>query len=56
MEEQKPNQKDQIRLRREDFGSYFPPSYTDEQIKKDLLAGLALLQRQRQRERDRDAR
>ena len=54
MEEQKPNQKDQIRLRREDFGSYFPPSYTDEQIKKDLLAGLALLQRQRQRERERD--
>ena len=56
MKEQKPNQKDQIRLRWEDFGSYFPPGYTDEQIKKDLLAGLALLHRQRQRERDRDAR
>ena len=56
LEEQKPNQKDQIRLRREDFGSYFPPSYTDEEIKKDILAGLALLHRQRQRERDRDAR
>ena len=54
LEEQKPNQKEQIRLRREDFGSYFPPSYTDEEIKKDILAGLALLHRQRQRERDRD--
>ena len=54
LEEQKPNQKDQIRLRREDFRRYFPSGYTDEDIKKDILAGLALLQRQR--ERDRDAR
>ena len=54
--EPKPNQREQIRLRREDFGSYFPPNYTDEEIKKDILAGLALLHRQRQRERDRDAR
>lgn len=56
LEEQKPNQRDQIRLRREDFGSYFPPNYSNEEIKKDILAGLALLHRQRQRERDRDAR
>ena len=54
LEEQKPNQKDQIRLRREDFRRYFPSGYTDEDIRKDILAGLALLQRQR--ERDRDAR
>ncbi|MBQ6160967.1 MAG: ParB/RepB/Spo0J family partition protein [Oscillospiraceae bacterium] len=54
LEEQKPNQKDQIRLRREDFRRYFPSGYTDEEIKKDILAGLALLHRQR--ERDRDAR
>ena len=54
LEEQKPNQKDQIRLRREDFRRYFPSGYTDEDIKKDILAGLALLHRQR--ERDRDAR
>ena len=54
LEEQKPNQKDQIRLRREDFRRYFPAGYTDEDIKKDILAGLALLHRQR--ERDRDAR
>ena len=54
LEEQKPNQKDQIRLRREDFGNYFPSGYTDEDIRKDILAGLALLHRQR--ERDRDAR
>ena len=52
--EPKPNQQEQIRLRREDFGSYFPPNYTDEEIKKDILAGLALLHRQRQRERDRE--
>ena len=54
LEEPKPNQKDQIRLRREDFRRYFPSGYTDEDIKKDILAGLALLHRQR--ERDRDAR
>ena len=54
LEEQKPNQKDQIRLRREDFRRYFPSGYTDEDIKKDILAGLALLHRQR--ERDWDAR
>jgi ParB family chromosome partitioning protein len=54
LEEQKPNQKDQIRLRREDFRRYFPSGYTDADIKKDILAGLALLHRQR--ERDRDAR
>lgn len=54
LEEQKPNQKDQIRLRREDFRRYFPSGYTDEEIRKDILAGLALLHRQR--ERDRDAR
>ena len=52
LEEQKPNQKDQIRLRREDFGSYFPSSYTDVQIKQDLLKGLELLKRQRDRDRD----
>ena len=56
LEEQKPNQRDQIRLRREDFGGYFPPNYSNEEIKKDILAGLALLHRQRQRDRDRDAR
>lgn len=52
MSEEKPNQQEQIKLRREDFRSYFPPSYTDEQIKKDIVKGLELLKRQRERNRD----
>lgn len=56
MAEQKPNQRDQIRFRRDELERYFPVSYTDAQIKQDILAGLALLQRQRQRERERDER
>ena len=56
MVEQKPNQRDQIRFRRDELERFFPVSYTDAQIKQDILAGLALLQRQRQRERNRDER
>ncbi|MBR1781594.1 MAG: chromosome partitioning protein ParB, partial [Oscillospiraceae bacterium] len=52
MQEEKPNQQEQIRLRREDFRSFFPPRYTDEQIKRDILKGLELLKRQRARSRD----
>ena len=52
MSEEKPNQQEQIRLKREDFRNYFPPSYTDEQIKKDIVKGLELLKRQRERNRD----
>lgn len=52
MSEQKPNQREQIKLRREDFIKFFPASYTDEQIKADLIKGLELLHRQRQRNRD----
>ena len=52
MSEEKPNQQEQIKLRRDDLRKYFPPNYTDEQIKKDILKGLELLKRQRDRNRD----
>ena len=52
MSEEKPNQAEQIRFKRDDFKEYFPPRYTDEQIKRDILKGLELLKRQRDRNRD----
>ena len=52
MQQEKPNQQEQIKLRREDFRSFFPPHYTSEQIKLDILKGLELLKRQRERSRD----
>ncbi len=52
MSEEKPNQAEQLRFRREDFKEFFPPQYTDEQIKRDILKGLELLKRQRERNRD----
>ncbi len=56
MAEEKPNQREQIRLRREDFSRFFPAEYSDRQIRDDIIAGLDLLRRQRIRERNRDAR
>ena len=56
MSEEKPNQKEHIRLRREEFSKYFPSGYSPKQIKADIIAGLDLLKRQRERSRDRDAR
>ena len=52
MEEEKPNQKEQIRLRREDFRKYFPPGYPEAKIRQDIEKALELLMRQRQRSRD----
>ena len=52
LSEPKPNQREQIRLRRDDFRSYFPADYTDKQIKEDIIAGLNLLKKQRYRDRD----
>ena len=52
MAEEKPNQQEHLRFRREDFNGYFPKTYTEQQIKKDILKGLELLQRHRQRNRD----
>ena len=56
MAEQKPNQKEQIRLRRDEFSRFFPAHYSDRQIRDDIIAGLDLLKRQRERSRDRDTR
>ena len=50
--EQKPNQQEQIKFRREEFQQYFPPKYSNEQMRKDILKGLELLKRQRERNRD----
>ena len=50
MSEEKPNQREQIKLRRDDLSKYFPSSYTEEQIKRDILRGLDLLKRQRNRD------
>ena len=52
MSEEKPNQQEQIKLKRDDLRKFFPPNYTDEQIKKDIVKGLELLKRQRERNRD----
>ena len=52
MTEQKPNQQEQIKFRRDEFQQYFPPQYSNEQIRKDILKGLELLKRQRERNRD----
>ena len=50
--EQKPNQQEQIKFKREEFQQYFPPKYSNEQMRKDILKGLELLKRQRERNRD----
>ena len=52
LSEPKPNQREQIRLRRDDFREFFPDHYTDEDIKKDIAAGLELLYRKRIRDRE----
>ena len=50
--QEKPNQQEQIKLKWEDFRSFFPPRYTNEEIRRDILKGLELLKRQRERSRD----
>ncbi len=52
LSEAKPNQREQIRFKRDEFSGFFPSSYTDEQIKRDILKGLELLKRQRDRSKD----
>ena len=52
MEEEKPNQREQIRLPRADFRKYFPPGYPEAKIRQDIEQALELLMRQRQRSRD----
>ena len=50
--EEKPNQKEQIRLKRENYAKYFPSYYTNAQIEQDIQKGLELLRRQRERSRE----
>ena len=50
--EEKPNQQPQLRFKREELQKYFPPSYTEDQMRKDIVKGLELLKRQRERNRD----
>ena len=50
--EEKPNQKEQIRLRRENYARFFPSHYTIAQIEQDIQKGLELLRRQRERSRE----
>ncbi len=52
MAEEKPNQQEQIKLKRDEISKFFPSSYTDEQIRRDIVKGLELLKRQRERNRD----
>lgn len=52
LSEEKPNQKEQIKLPRDELRKYFPQNYSDKQIKRDILKGLELLKRQRERNRD----
>ncbi len=50
MSEQKPNQKEQIRFRSEDLRKYFPKSYTEKDIRDDIIKLLDIRQKKRQRE------
>lgn len=52
LSEEKPNQKEQIKLPRDELRKCFPQNYSDKQIKRDILKGLELLKRQRERNRD----
>lgn len=52
LSEEKPNQKEQIKLPRDELRKYFPQNYSDKQIKRDIFKGLELLKRQRERNRD----
>ena len=52
MSEEKPNQQEQLKFKKEELKKYFPPTYTDAQMRKDIIKGLELLKRQRERNRD----
>ena len=52
LSEDKPNQREQIKLPRDELRKYFPQNYSNEQIKRDIVKCLELLKRQRERNRD----
>lgn len=53
LSEPKPNQREQLRLRRDDLKRFFPVNCSDEQMKRDILRGLELLHKQRSRGQER---
>ena len=55
MSEIKPNQKEQIRFKKEDIAKYFPKSYTDSDMQEVIINLLEKWLKQRQR-KDRDSR
>ena len=57
MQEEKPNQRDTVKLSKAELSRYFPDYYTNEQIRDTILRTLENIKRQRDREiDDRDAR
>ena len=50
MQEEKPNQRGNIKLSREELSKFFPSHYTDEQIKQTILRTLEHIRQQRSRE------
>ena len=52
MGQPKPNQVEQIKLRRDEFSRYFPAGYSAAQMKADIQKGLELLRRQRERNKN----
>lgn len=55
MQEDKPNQRETVKLSKEELSKYFPDYYTTSQIKVAILQALDTLQQQKNRD-DRDAR
>ena len=53
LSEPKPNQREQLRLRRDELKRFFPANCSDEQMKRDILRGLELLHKQRSRGQER---
>lgn len=51
LSEEKPNQREQLKFPKDELRRYFPDSYTSEQMKRDIIKGLELLQRQRKKEK-----
>ena len=39
MSEEKPNQQEQIKFKKDELKKYFPPTYTDAQMRKDIIKG-----------------
>lgn len=48
MSEVKPNQREQFRFKREDIAGFFPPDYTDQQIRDTVIRLLDQWQKHRQ--------